>query len=132
MLRLKRKELKSMTKFAEFLKKIEENTYPTNITSTGSITIQQSVRNDLRKKGVAALKEDLTALYSDFDIVETKDGIIIVAENEHFTFSWELKNTIKSLDFDPFVEASSYDEQQAEKLAKKLKRKLKLPNELQF
>lgn len=76
-----------MTKFAEFLKEIEENTYPTNITSTGSITIQQSVRNDLRKKGVAALKEDLTALYSDFDIVETKDGIVIVAENEHFTFS---------------------------------------------
>lgn len=111
-----------MTKFAEFLKEIEENTYPTNITSTGSITIQQSVRNDLRKKGVAALKEDLTALYSDFDIVETKDGIVIVAENEQFTFSWELKNTIKSLDFDPFVEASSYDEQQAEKLAKKLKK----------
>lgn len=111
-----------MTKFTQFLKEIEENSYPTNVTSTGTITIQQSLRNELRKKGVAALKDDLAALYEGFDIVETKDGIIVVAENNDFTFSWEIKCTIKSLDFDPFVEASSYDEQQAEKLAKRQKR----------
>lgn len=47
------------SKFAEFLKEVEISTYPTNTTSTGSNTIQQSIRNELRKKGVAALKEDL-------------------------------------------------------------------------
>lgn len=57
----------------------------------------------------------------DFDIVETKEGIVIVAENSEFTFSWELKNTIKSIDFDPFIEASLYEESLAEKENKKLK-----------
>lgn len=47
------------SKFAEFLKEVETSSYPTNTTSTGSQTIQQSIRNDLRKQGVAALKEDL-------------------------------------------------------------------------
>ena len=57
----------------------------------------------------------------DFDIVETKEGIVIVAENDDFTFSWELKNTIKSIDFDPFMEANAYDESLAEKESKKRK-----------
>jgi len=108
-------------KFSEFLHEVETTTYPTNTTSTGNVTIQQSIRNDLRKKGVQALKEDLAWLLPDFDIVETKEGIVIVAENEDFTFSWELKNTIKSIDFDPFMEANAYDEACAEKEAKKLK-----------
>lgn len=108
-------------KFSDFLHEVETTTYPTNTTSTGNVTIQQSIRNDLRKKGVAALKEDLAWLLPDFDIVETKEGIVIVAENEDFTFSWELKNTIKSIDFDPFVEASAYDEACAEKENKRLK-----------
>ncbi len=47
------------SKFADFLKEVEVTEYPTNTTSTGSVTIQQSIRNELRKKGVAALKEDL-------------------------------------------------------------------------
>jgi hypothetical protein len=76
----------------------------------------------LRKRGVEALRQDLQWLYGEeFDVVETKEGIVIVAENEpgDFTFSWELKNTIKSLDYDPFIQANNYEEAQAEKQAKK-------------
>lgn len=60
----------------------------------------------------------------DFDIVETKDGIVIVAENEPggFTFSWEIKTTIKSIDYDPFTEANAFDDENAEKEAKKAAR----------
>lgn len=44
-----------------------------------------------------------------------------MAENapSDFTFSWELKNTIKSLDYDPFIEASNYEEAVTEKKEKK-------------
>ncbi len=110
------------SKFADFLKEVEVTEYPTNTTSTGSVTIQQSIRNELRKKGVAALKEDLAWLLPEFDVVETKEGIVIVAENSEFTFSWELKNTIKSIDYDPFMEANAFDEANAEKEAKALKK----------
>lgn len=109
------------TNFSDFLHEVEKTEYPTNTTSTGNVTIQQSIRNELRKKGVAALKADLQWLLEDFDIVETKEGIVIVAENDDFTFSWELKNTIKSIDFDPFMEANAYDESLAEKESKKRK-----------
>lgn len=111
-------------KFSEFLRMVEETEYETNTTATGALTIQQSVRNELRKVGVAALKADLEWLYGDeFDVVETKEGIVLVAENEpgDFTFSWELKNTIKSLDYDPFIQASNYEEAVAEKAEKKAK-----------
>ena len=111
-------------KFSEFLRMVEETEYETNTTATGALTIQQSVRNELRKVGVAALKADLEWLYGDeFDVVETKEGIVLVAENEpgDFTFSWELKNTIKSLDYDPFIQASNYEEAIAEKAEKKAK-----------
>lgn len=111
-------------KFSEFLRMVETTEYDTNTTATGALTIQQSIRNDLRKVGVAALKEDLQWLYGDeFDVVETKEGIVIVAENEpgDFTFSWELKNTIKSLDYDPFIQASNYEESVVEKAEKKAK-----------
>lgn len=47
------------SKFGEFLHQVETTEYGTNTTATGALTIQQSARNDLRKKGVAALKEDL-------------------------------------------------------------------------
>ena len=109
-------------KFSEFLRMVEETEYATNTTATGALTIQQSTRNELRKVGVAALKADLEWLYGDeFDVVETKEGIVLVAENEpgDFTFSWELKNTIKSLDYDPFIQASNYEEAIAEKAEKK-------------
>ena len=111
-------------KFSEFLRMVEETEYATNTTATGALTIQQSTRNELRKVGVAALKADLEWLYGDeFDVVETKEGIVLVAENKpgDFTFSWELKNTIKSLDYDPFIQASNYEEAVAEKAEKKAK-----------
>lgn len=109
-------------KFSEFLRMVEETEYETNTTATGALTIQQSARNELRKIGVAALKADLEWLYGEeFDVVETKEGIVLVAENKpgDFTFSWELKNTIKSLDYDPFIQASNYEEAVAEKAEKK-------------
>ena len=109
-------------KFSEFLRMVEETEYETNTTATGALTTQQSARNELRKIGVAALKADLEWLYGDeFDVVETKEGIVLVAENKpgDFTFSWELKNTIKSLDYDPFIQASNYEEAVAEKAEKK-------------
>ena len=111
-------------KFSEFLRMVEKTEYTTNTTATGALTIQQSARNELRKVGVAALKADLEWLYGDeFDVVETKEGIVLVAENEpgDFTFSWELKNTIKSLDYDPFIQALNYEEAVAEKAEKKAK-----------
>lgn len=110
------------TAFGAFLRNVEATDYATNTTTTGALTIQQSLRNSLRKEGVAALKADLQWLYGEeFDIVETKDGIVIAAENEpgNFTFSWELKSTIKSLDYDPFIQASNFEEAQAEKREKK-------------
>lgn len=110
--------------FLDFLAEVERTEYGVNTTSTGTLTIQQSARNELRKRGVAALKADLEYLYGDqFDVLETKEGIVIAAENEpgNFTFSWELKNTIKSLDYDPFIQAGNYEEANAEKAEKKAK-----------
>lgn len=109
-------------KFKEFLSYLESAEFDTNTTATGAVTIRQSQRNQLRKEGVKALLEDLQWLYGDtFDIVETKDGIVLVAENEpgDYTISWELKNTIKSIDYDPFLEAASYEESEIEKANKK-------------
>lgn len=115
----------SSTKFGEFLDKISQMELPTNTTSKGETTIQQTPRNELRREGLNALKQDLIKLYGDnFDVVETKEGIVIVAENDidGWTFSWELKSTIKSLDYDPFIEANNFDEDQAQKAAKKARR----------
>ena len=64
-------------------------------------------------------------MYGDVaDILETKEGLVIAVENEpiDFTFSWELKSTIKSIDYDPFIEASNYDEEVANKEEKRLQR----------
>lgn len=79
----------------------------------------------MRKEGVEALKHDLELMYKDVaDILETKEGIIIAIENEpvDFTFSWELKSTIKSIDYDPFIEANNYDEEVANKMEKKMRK----------
>ena len=76
--------------FNEFLRSVQSQTFELNTTATGAVTIQQSARNRLRKEGLAALKSDLEALYgAEFDVLETKDGLIIAAENEPggFTFS---------------------------------------------
>ena len=44
-----------------------------------------------------------------------------MAENEpdDFTFSWEIKCTIKSINYDPFLEAQTYEDEEAEKAHKK-------------
>ena len=111
--------------FADFLSEVEQTEFDTNTTATGTLTIQQSQRNLLLKKGIAAFKADLEWLYGDlFDVVETKDGIVIVAENEpgDFTFSWEVKTTIKAIDYDPFIEASAFEESEIQKASKKAQR----------
>ena len=46
-------------KFSEFLRNIETTEFETNTTATGALTIQQSVRNELRKQGLTALKADI-------------------------------------------------------------------------
>lgn len=45
----------------------------------------------------------------------------MIAENEpgDFTFSWEIKTTIKSIDYDPFIEAQQYEDDCAAKEEKK-------------
>ena len=113
-------------KFITFLKEVEVTNFETNTTATGAETIQQSARNELRRKGVEALLADLQDLYGTDRVVETKDGIVLVAENEpvDFTFSWELKSTIKSIDYDPFLEAMNYEEEQAMKAEKKAAKEL--------
>lgn len=67
--------------FKQFLKKVEQTEFKTNTTASGTLTIQQTKRNELRVEGVEALREDLVALYGDdFDILTTKEGLIIVVE----------------------------------------------------
>lgn len=113
------------SQFGKFLEKVEQTEFETNTTATGAFTIQQSQRNALRKEGVEAFKADLEWLYGEkFSVVETKDGIVIVAENEpgDFTFSWEVKTTIKSIDYDPFIEANAFEEDEAAKASKKAAR----------
>ena len=76
--------------FNKFLAAVAETDFETNTTATGTVTIQQSARNKLRREGVEALKHDLELMYGeDFDILETKEGIVIAAENDpgEFTFS---------------------------------------------
>lgn len=111
--------------FKEFLKSVENAEFDTNTTALGVVTIQQSARNRLRREGVEALKADLEMLYGDeIDVLETKEGIVLAVENEpgDFTFSWELKSTIKSLDYDPFIEANNYDEELAVKEEKRIRK----------
>lgn len=111
--------------FNKFLAAVAETDFETNTTATGTVTIQQSARNKLRREGVEALKHDLELMYGEeFDILETKEGLVIAAENDpgEFTFSWELKSTIKSIDYDPFIEANNYDEEVASKAEKKLRK----------
>ena len=69
----------------------------------------------------------------DFDILETKEGIVIAAENEpgEFTFSWELKSTIKSIDYDPLKQTTMMKKLQTKlkrNYVKNKKRLLKLSN----
>lgn len=115
-------EVKNSLAFKDFLHKLEELPLEIKEKSNGTVTIQQTTRNQLREEGVSALLKDLIVLYGDdFDIVETADGICVVAENgaSNITITWEIKSTIKSPDYDPFIEADNYDEQRSLKMAKK-------------
>jgi hypothetical protein len=44
-----------------------------------------------------------------------------VVENEadDFTFSWEIKSTIKSIDYDPFLEADRWEDEKEAKATKR-------------
>ena len=80
---------------------------PTDTSSRdGSAVIAQSVRNKLRKEGLGAPSPALKRLYGDtLDVLEGPNGkILIVAEKPDFTFTWELKSTIKGIgpSYDPF------------------------------
>ena len=121
-----------MTNFGKFLSERIENPDTavkilTNTTANGMVTIQQTQRNQLRKEGLQAFKQDLINWYGNegFDVVETKEGIVIVAEaaadddDGGYTFSWEIKPTIKNLDYDPFIEANNFEEDKANKAQKK-------------
>lgn len=110
-----------MNKFTEFLHKVETEDLAVSETATSRQMISQSLRNQWRKAGVDALYEDLKTFYPDFDIVQTKDGIVLVAENEpgNFTVSWELKSSIKNIDYDPFIEAGNYEVELEQKAVKK-------------
>ena len=119
-----------MTNFGKFLSERIENPDTaveilTNTTPNGMVTIQQTQRNQLRKEGLQAFKQDLIDWYGSegFDVVETKEGIVIVAEatadDGGYTCSWEIKPTIKNLDYDPFIEANNFEEDKANKAQKK-------------
>ena len=114
-----------MTNFGKFLSERIENPDTaveilTNTTANGMVTIQQTQRNQLRKEGLQAFKQDLIDWYGSegFDVVETKEGIVIVAEaaarndddgDGGYTFSWEIKPTIKNLDYDHFIESNNFE-----------------------
>ena len=110
-------------KFTNFCRQIASlPSLPTNITASGTETVQQTIRNQWRTEGVAALVSDLKQMYGDeLDILVTKEGIVFVIENEAtgYTISWELKNTIKSIDYDPFIEANNFDDEEARKQLKR-------------
>ena len=125
--------IKSPRWLKKFLREMEIATLPYTTTASGNTTIQQTLRNELRQIGVNAFKRDLIDVYGDdFDVIETKEGLVIAAENmpSNLTISWEIKTTIKSVDYDPFMEAQKWEDEQAAKevakqeraLAKELKR----------
>lgn len=51
--------------FLDFLEGVRMANYPTNVTALGTVTIQQTLRNNLRREGVAALKHDLELIYGN-------------------------------------------------------------------
>lgn len=120
----------------EFLEEVAATQWPFKQTSTGTITIQQTVRNELRRKGMEALAKDLIELYGSYsDIVETADGITLVEQLigddliAEPTFNWEIDCTIKAVNYDAFAEADIYAEakekKDRERSAKQAEKQLK-------
>lgn len=70
-------------KFIDFLYQVQDSTYEQNTTSTGTTTIKQTLRNQIRAEGVKALLHDVMMMYGeDFDILQTKEGIVITVMTE--------------------------------------------------
>lgn len=90
-------------------------TLPVSTSRNGQTVISQSERNKLRSEGLSALYQDLKSIFdnANFDLLETKNGFLVVAEAENLTFTWELKSTIKGIDpsYDPFAEAQAWDDE---------------------
>lgn len=115
-------EVKQSLAVKDFLHKLESEPWEVKEKTNGTATIQQTTRNQLREEGVAAFFSDFITFYGDeYDIVRTADGICFAAENEIIdkTIPVMIKFEIKSVDYDPFLEADRYDQMRAEKNAKK-------------
>lgn len=115
-------------KFTDFLNDwVCENNHHLQLkeTSSGEMIISQTQRNQMRKEGMKALKEDLIQIFGDyFDVVETSGGLNIVAEGDpdsdfNETVTWELKCTIKAVSYDPFDEAGKFDDAEEARQLKK-------------
>lgn len=123
-------------KFKDFLNKVENSTFPITVNAKGLATIQQTVRNKLRAEGQQALFEDLKELYPDYDCLLTADGIVFVSPNKDFEFSFQLKTTVPSIDYDAYEEADAYaraeqiKKEKAEKKAKEQQERIKRQQEL--
>lgn len=79
--------------------------------SNGAITIQQTKRNELRRKGQAALKkvfEELIEGIEGLELYETGDGLVIgcggINGDPTLTFYWEISSTIKALNYEAALE----------------------------
>ena len=57
--------MKQKLQFPKFLDEVSKSSYEQNTTTTGTVTIQQTTRNELRKAGVEALKADLETIYGE-------------------------------------------------------------------
>lgn len=110
------------SKFAEFLTKVQKSTYETTVNAKGIAMIQQTVRNKLRAEGQDALYADLLQFFPDFDCLLTAEGIIFVSHNKDFEFSFQLKATVPSIEYDPYEAADDYAEQERIKKEKKEKK----------
>jgi len=106
-----------MSRINDFLAEVEKQDLKTNVNANGTITIQQTQRNELRAKVVEEFYNFL--LEQKLDVFMTNGGIVIALENENIgTISLELKIAFKSLDFDPLKEADIYEFERNEKIKK--------------
>jgi len=110
--------LENLKKFLEVLSKAD---LKTNENANGTLTIQQTQRNQQRALMVNELLNDL--IDEDMDAYLTADGIILAIEHDEIgTVSIEVKLTFKSLDYDPQLEADAYEEQLQDKEAEKARK----------
>lgn len=76
-------------RFIDFLYQVQDSKYEQNTTSTGTTTIKQTLRNNIRAEGIEALMHDLKMIYGeDFEIVRTKEGIVFTVltdDDEQFS-----------------------------------------------